>query len=451
MKVAVISIGRSGSSELIRILNTKGIDIVPKPYNHLYPENLLKKYGKSVKVIFITRKITEVINSLINKDKEWIKVHYTNLNSDFNDYPNIFNKDTLNFEKLFDAYYNNTIFQTLFIKYENLYFQDISTLQAINTFLNTNFILDDFKYNRSNGWNSLNTLRLTDSDAAIIQNTFQSLEDKIYSYVFKYVISPNYLINKIVMLKENSHDGRKHYRLGDIIRQDGHYWKESIEFILNQDLYKDSILRRYLECCPHNNLKEKNKNYLPVLTNIINDKIKEGFELPRDDELVIHLRLGDTVEFKWFLQKDYCKIIKEYIDKFNIKKVTFCTAFHYGNNLEYNKWIYTHEKHQLNILKLTEVFTKVIELFNIIIDVKSSIDVDKDIIYMVKAKYLLEDHGGFSKLIKDLYSYTNKCNRTECNYKKHERKSNNGGTHCCLACKDKNQHGPNCKKIVYEF
>lgn len=234
-------------------------------------------------------------------------------------------------------------------------------------------------------------------------------------------ITPKYLINKIVMLKkDNSSDGRRHYRVSDIVHQLGLYWKESIEFILNQDLYKGSILREYIESCHYNNLREKNMIYLSVLTKIINEKIKEGFELPRNDELVIHLRLGDACEFKWFLQKDYCKIIKEYIDKFNIKKVTFCTAFHYGNYTKENMFIYTNKKHQLNILKLTELFIKIIKSFNIIIDIKSSINVDEDIIYMVKARYLVEDNRGFSKLIKALNLYPNNSNIPECIYKNHD-------------------------------
>jgi hypothetical protein len=42
-----------------------------------------------------------------------------------------------------------------------------------------------------------------------------------------------------------------------------------------------------------------------------------------------------------------------------------------------------------------------------------------------------------------------KCRRSGCNYIKHHNLSNNGGTHCCLACKEKNKHGPHCKKLAY--
>ena len=76
MKFAIITIGRSGSSELIDILKSK-VQVISKPDNHLYPDRLLSKHGKDVKVIFITRNIKDVIQSLLqrNKDKgiKWIQ------------------------------------------------------------------------------------------------------------------------------------------------------------------------------------------------------------------------------------------------------------------------------------------------------------------------------------------------------------------------------------------
>jgi len=100
MKFAVITIGRSGCSELIEILSSK-MNVIPKPNNHLYPNELKKKYGKNIKVIFITRNIKDVVKSILQREKDrginWIKLHYKNLNSDFADYSKILEEDTLNF------------------------------------------------------------------------------------------------------------------------------------------------------------------------------------------------------------------------------------------------------------------------------------------------------------------------------------------------------------------
>ena len=138
MKFAVITIGRSGSSELIKILSSK-INIIPKPNNHLYPNELKKKYGKSIKVIFITRNIKDVVKLILQREKErginWIKEHYKNLNSDFSDYNKILEEDTLNFEKLYDSYIEQKTFDVLFIKYEHLYSNHQGTKDMLSYFL----------------------------------------------------------------------------------------------------------------------------------------------------------------------------------------------------------------------------------------------------------------------------------------------------------------------------
>jgi LmbE family N-acetylglucosaminyl deacetylase len=41
----------------------------------------------------------------------------------------------------------------------------------------------------------------------------------------------------------------------------------------------------------------------------------------------------------------------------------------------------------------------------------------------------------------------NKCQRLDCIFNKHSNISNNGGTHCCYACKTNNSHGPYCQGI----
>ena len=134
--------------------------------------------------------------------------------------------------------------------------------------------------------------------------------------------------------------------------------------------------------------------------------------LPKNNELVIHLRTGDVIELNWYLEKDYIQIIQKYINQHKIKKVTFCTAFHYGNNVTQGLWIYTDEKHTQNINKLNTFFTKILEQFKDIefdvkFDVKSSTNIDDDFIYMVMSKYFVKDNGGFSHLIKELNSYKN--------------------------------------------
>jgi hypothetical protein len=216
------------------------------------------------------------------------------------------------------------------------------------------------------------------------------------------------LINKIVLLKEhNSADTKRHYRFSDVINHLGYYWKESTEFILKQPHLKGTILRTYIERCSDNNLIQVNPNKIALLHDIIQEKIVENkYDLPASDELVIHLRTGDVVDCDWFLEKDYIKIIQNRIDRNNnIKKVTFCTAFHYGNNVTQGLWIYTNAKHNKNIERLTNVFTKILTHFEYLqFDIKSSTNIDSDFVYMTMASHFVKDEGGFSNLIKEIIS-----------------------------------------------
>ena len=145
--------------------------------------------------------------------------------------------------------------------------------------------------------------------------------------------TPLNLINKIKIMKNN-----KHYRYGDVIFNKGFYWKDSIDFILEN--MPDSILGKYLQNKRNIYERESNDIICEKFNNLIKEHINKSYIiLPEDNELVIHLRVGDVVVKDWFLEKNYQYIIKNYINKYGINKCTFCTAFHYGNYIERNLWI----------------------------------------------------------------------------------------------------------------
>lgn len=193
--VAVITIGRSGSSQLINILEKTNLTVIPKPFNHLYPKDLKQKYGENIKVIFVTRNVTDIIYSLKKIEKyvgtpkeikygnsgiSWIQKHYKNLNADFSQHHNINYQDTLSLEKLYDAYYENNFFDVLFIKYEQLYFNSKQTINQINNFLNIKLNYSDFKYNNSNNFKvHSNVDNIYDKNKKIIENTYKSLQNKL--------------------------------------------------------------------------------------------------------------------------------------------------------------------------------------------------------------------------------------------------------------------------------
>ena len=152
MDVAVITFGRCGSSNLIECLVNKGIKVLRKPYNHLYPHELKNKLKTNGKVIFLFRDVQYIITSIISKkNTNWIQDYYKNLHSDYKDFKDITKRDTLNFKKLYDEHMYNSPYETLFLKYENLYYGDKDTQEALNSFLGRTI---DVKYSKDNKWTS---------------------------------------------------------------------------------------------------------------------------------------------------------------------------------------------------------------------------------------------------------------------------------------------------------
>jgi hypothetical protein len=218
----------------------------------------------------------------------------------------------------------------------------------------------------------------------------------------------NNLVNKILIIQQND------YRLGDIIFKKGQRWLYSGNQILTNEKYNGSILKSYLE---QNGLRnEINLNKFLDITEEYNKT--KNLSTPNDNELVLHLRLGDYVEFIGILNKPYIRLIREYIkNNNNINKLTIVTAFSYGTwtkeSLHLKRkgtpmWICTQEIQNINIQKMKVLIKKIYNNFpNLIVDIVSNSDIDKDICYCVNSKYFINDNGGFSLLMKKLNNLKN--------------------------------------------
>ena len=220
----------------------------------------------------------------------------------------------------------------------------------------------------------------------------------IKSKTIKHNIIASKLVQNIVLLKSN-----KHYRFGDVIFKKGYYWKKSRDYIVNNDEFNNSILQTYLNSISdkswttHESINVVSENLNNIITNYI---LKEPtIQLPLPNELVIHLRTGDWGYMPNFLKYDYTYVINKYIKTHNITKCTFCTAFHYGDYTEKNLWMYNEEIHNINVNKLTELFTNVLDNCNITLNIQSNINSDLDFIYMLKAHHFIGRDGGFAKII----------------------------------------------------
>lgn len=213
----------------------------------------------------------------------------------------------------------------------------------------------------------------------------------------------NHIINQIKLLKSN-----QNYRFYDVIFRSGQIWDYSIKNILNDQIYKNTILYYYLKNTKDNNLNIKipiDENYIKSNINLIVDNMitkNKNMQIPDKNELVIHIRLGDIIEIKNFIYKDYNKFIKYYINKYNIKKVTICSAYHFGDNPIHKTWQYNEKTINKNKDYIRNVIDNIRKEFDFLeLNIHSNENIDLDFIYMIKAHYLITSNGAFSsKLLK---------------------------------------------------
>jgi len=324
MKFAVITIGRSGCSELIEILSSK-MNVIPKPNNHLYPNELKKKYGKNIKVIFITRNIKDVVKSILQREKDrginWIKLHYKNLNSDFADYSKILEEDTLNFEKLYDSYIEQKTFDVLFINYECLYFNHKDTINALCKFTNLQAINIGFDSNNKWKGNYTKQLEIKLSWDKSLQKKINSYDFKLYlkNYILKQQIKIAHLINPFKCSKDNP--SYLYYAQPITFKSMHNAQWEAQKVGIDVKLYAvnytedDEFIPDYFIKLPH--LKKSTMSEFP--------KIARNKKLPIIQEMFDSILQNSDADYIIFtnsdigVHKNFYKKVNEFIHKDNLK------------------------------------------------------------------------------------------------------------------------------------
>ena len=219
----------------------------------------------------------------------------------------------------------------------------------------------------------------------------------------------NTLVSSIKTLKENSD-----YRISDVIFKRGCRFEHSTEAVLTKPAYENSILKKYLQL-------NSGAPDLVLFQKCVREFQQENnIAIPDNDELVMHLRMGDVVEIPWFsnTQKYIQSIIglKELVERENIKKITIVTCFAYQAWSEdsihlkpanVSEWNYNDEKQQINIETMDRILSTIADNFDQTLKVQSSTSADEDVVYCSHAKYFLHDvrqpgTGGFSVLLRKL-------------------------------------------------
>jgi glycosyltransferase involved in cell wall biosynthesis len=204
----------------------------------------------------------------------------------------------------------------------------------------------------------------------------------------------DHLISKIITLESNPH-----YRMGDVIYRKGLKFRDSTEKVLSLPQFDGTILKNYILAAADIETPD-----IPLLSRLTEQAVvSRKFKLAREDELVVHIRAGDVVEFEWFLQGN----LVEQIGKFaNVFHCSLVICFSFGDFQEKGLWLFDAEKLQKNVSMITTLLEDLIRAYpQIHFDVVSNVDVDQDFVYMVNAPHFIRDRGGFSDLVCEVRAY----------------------------------------------
>jgi len=219
----------------------------------------------------------------------------------------------------------------------------------------------------------------------------------IISFLYIYIFSNLFIANGNM---EYGWRDFRIYRLGDIVLN------KDLDNYLNKIFYniyyRGSIATKYF------NQKTKDQDY-ETLLKITKDK--DTYEIPGKKDLVIHLRIGDVLDWEYADSIDdllsgkntwhYSKNYNYYEEKLNlvkdkdIEKVILVGGFHTSS--DHTRSIYYVKKVKEFIEKKGyEVSTRIGEG-----------NPDQDFAYMVNSNYFLKSGGGYSKLINKLAKLNN--------------------------------------------
>ena len=220
------------------------------------------------------------------------------------------------------------------------------------------------------------------------------------------------LFNQIKILKAN-----KHYRFTDLILCRGVRWAEDRITITEDDRYKNTILRKYLE--GDNNILLKKPPRLRELHEIIcQHAYEKKYTRPRNNTLTIPLRLGDiTDEESRFNESIHLlQNLAQEIELSkcrNPKQIYIVSALHYGANEVNNRYFFSEESYEKNFYLFKMIYNQLSRLgLRSKIVIKSSEDIDEDICFISRSHYLYPSQSKMTELIQNAHN-SFLCNATQ--------------------------------------
>jgi hypothetical protein len=201
-------------------------------------------------------------------------------------------------------------------------------------------------------------------------------------------------LNKVAILAEN-----KHYRVGDLFNETGLRWAKDIQTVLTEPMFIDTILRDYL-------LLKRHHADTYIMSRVIADHVeRHNYTVPRPDDLVIHMRLGDVV----VNSKEHCGNrplwAKEmYVDLFGglrpqgFKRVVIATALHFGANEDIDRYHFSEEAKETSFELIRYVEQQCVDA-GYAVALHSNQNVDADFAFMASSSHFVVAQSAFSKIV----------------------------------------------------
>ena len=230
----------------------------------------------------------------------------------------------------------------------------------------------------------------------------------------KYLTITIFIIIFIIILLFSLSD-YLHYRLGDVIGYEN-YNKSKLTRFWYKFYYKNSIATEYLS-------KTEKIYDFDILHQIVKNRSSKLKNIPGDEDLVIHLRIGDVIEKEYTGSIDdllegksyYCYLIsykdienalKKLKDKkLNIKKIIIVGGYHIHGN---------HDRSNTYINKIKDFLRN--KNYNVVKRINTD-EPDEDFLWLANSKNFLRSGGGFSNLVNKMVEMNKKNNLRESNFK----------------------------------
>lgn len=231
--------------------------------------------------------------------------------------------------------------------------------------------------------------------------------------IFVFLICILFYLNSKKKIREHLVNNKKkwnNYRLGDLIK--GECYRKPREkkyFFSIYKLFPNSIADEYIKKTNH--LKKNRFSNIDILNEIIQKRSKNKNNLPKNTDLVVHLRIGDSIkdfkngkfvynERKKFKSKTYAiklDSMNKILDSIDLSKIDRIILV-FGAHLK-NKEI-------VNELYLDKI-EEIIKRRGILTIRKFSGNPDEDFIFMSNAKNFVSSNGYFSLFVSKIVERNN--------------------------------------------